>query len=394
MAERDGRKDLNRLSVTLELSKHGRAFDLTPEGLRAALWAACGDDPSDYCARKDRALRDLGYEDGHVESQVRFWIRDAEHFSDIMLGQQPIRPERIEAYDIRFGVRLPYSGDLVDDLAEIWLSPPSLGACTVSVRPRGLAPAAVFQAEAVMTPVEGEEALLVSHPDFTVKLALGAGSFISTGDFETKRRSLTAWVQYARALSYLASGEATIVLTMASRPDLPLNLPSLGSFSGPYLDQMPALERLAAGWGRLLDFAGLSPSSPYSLQDTWDARAASLAVELSSGCTDRVWMAFDREEIDSADDVVEAVYVNTAALAGAALTYAVKVRLAVNPNRPEEYRSTAFELLDVCSPTPDHQAYAEMIAARYDLVIVINPVNLLDLTPAEEVLRLEAEAAR
>ncbi|MCR5873084.1 hypothetical protein LRS10_02050 [Phenylobacterium sp. J426] len=45
----------------------------------------------------------------------------------------------------------------------------------------------------------------------------------------------------------------------------------------------------------------------------------------------------------------------------------------------EEYRSTSFDPLDVRPAVADLQDYAEDLAARHGLHVVINPENLVEL---------------
>jgi len=71
----------------------------------------------------------------------------------MLVGLQPIRPERLRVFDTRFGIRLPYTGDFFSELEEIHVELPSLGPCNVVIRTSGLEPAAIFDAEMLVAPI-------------------------------------------------------------------------------------------------------------------------------------------------------------------------------------------------------------------------------------------------
>jgi len=92
--------------------------------------------------------------------------------SDIALGLAPIRPEHLQAFDTRFGIRLPYVGPALERIGELRIEPLNVGPCIVAIRGPDLSPAAVFDAELLASfpgGIEGEAWLLVRHTDFTLK---------------------------------------------------------------------------------------------------------------------------------------------------------------------------------------------------------------------------------
>jgi hypothetical protein len=76
---------------------------------------------------------------------------------------------------------------------------------------------------------------------------------------------------------------------------------------------------------------------------------------------------------------VDAIYINTATLAGASISYGVKVTLELNEANHSEYRPTAFQAIDVRPAVPDLQDYAEDLADKHGLKIVINPANITEI---------------
>jgi hypothetical protein len=90
------------------------------------------------------------------------------------------------------------------------------------------------------------------------------------------------------------------------------------------------------------------------------------------------WFAFDATDLGDRADEVHAVYINSARLADASVSYAVKVTLSASSN-PGEYRSVAFVPLDVRPAVADLQDYAEELALQHGLTVVINPENIVEI---------------
>lgn len=379
-AHAQGRFDLNKLTITFDPARFGTRFSPAPDAFGDALRRACGPDPAEYSREKQRQLDELGYEDGGLEAEALFWVESADHLSDVVLGLKPLRPEQLRAYDRRFGIRLPYAGQALDGLEELRIEPPSMGRCTVAIRGAGLSPAAVFEAEmfAGLPALAGEGAwLLVRHADFTLKFSAGAAAFNTMDLFDTTPRSLPRWIHLLRGLGHLAKGDGVITLTPPAPLEAPLTLPMSGKLDGPYLQQLPVWTRFLEGWVRLLEMAGVSSSQPFPLEDLWDARSVALAVDLF-GDAPTAWFAFDATDLGDQADEVHAVYINSARLADALVSYAVKVTLSASSN-PGEYRSVAFVPLDVRPAVPDLQDYAEELALQHGLTVVINPENIVEI---------------
>lgn len=383
-AHAQGRFDLNKLTLTFDPGKFGTRFAPSPEGLAEALRNACGEDRAAYGVEKQRQLDELGYEHGGLEAEALFWVESADHLSDVVLGLQPLKPEQLRAFDTRFGIRLPYVGTALDGLEELRIDPPSVGRCTLSIRGPGLSPAAVFDAEMLAgLPASASEGtwLLFRHPDFTLKFSAVAAVFNSTDRFDSTPRTLSAWIQLIRGLAYLANGDGVITVTPPTLIEATVVLPMTAKLDGPHLQHLPAWSRGLEGWERLLALAGVSPAEPFSLPELWDARSVSLAVDLFSD-SPTAWFAFDRPAVGDPAGAVQAIYINTARLAGAAVSYAVKVTLDATADHPGEYRSTRLQALDARPAVADLQDYAEELAERHGLNVVINPDNVVEIDPS------------
>jgi len=385
IAEASRKHRVNTASISFDYRRLGVRFDLTPDGLRAALSNACGASAATYIAEKQRQLDELGYEDGGLEAQAMFWVEGPDHLAQIAMGLAPVRPVRFEAFDRRFGVRIPYTGDAFKDLDEFFIEPGLRLDCEISIRGRGLTTPAVFRADMIIAPKmeDGPDDLwlVIRHDEFTLTLRHGAGSFETTGNFDTRARTLDDWIRLIRGLCHCADG-GTLTISFGRHRSSHLALPVTTELTGPYLDQLPAILKFLEGWREVLALAGISTSQVFNMDDIWAARPAALAVDLLIGPS-RAWFGFDRADLDVPDGPIEAIYANSASFAGAALTYAVKVTLDVSASHPDEYRSIRFEALDAGPADRDLQDLAEEQAALQDIRMLIDPKNLTELRPEE-----------
>jgi len=376
---------VNHAKISFDYRKFGVRFDATPGGLRQALAGACGPDRDAYVTEKQRQLDQLGYENGGLEAEAIFWVEGAKQLGNILIGLEPLRPERLQAFDTRFGIRIPYEGPAFDELEELRLEPPLMGPCAVVVRGPTLQPPALFSGQMFAGPqVEGLDApwLLVRHDDFNLTFRSNAMSFETLGDFDSRVRTLDAWIQLVRALSYLADGHGVFSITAEFNHLAPIEMPLGTKLDGPFLDRLPAMLRLLEGWRRLLDLAGVSANEPFSVRDLWAARDVGLAVDLMFGAPPTAWFAFYSEDLDNPPERVDALYFNTCRLGGAAVSYGVRLTLQLEEGASrQEYRSGSFLPLDARPAVPDLEDYAEELANAHGLTILINPANITEVEP-------------
>ncbi|MFL6605751.1 MAG: hypothetical protein ACJ8R9_31115 [Steroidobacteraceae bacterium] len=371
--------DINRAVISFDYRKVGKRFALTPDGLREALAAACGSDPARYILQKQRQLEELGYENGsRLQAEALIWVEGPEHLNDILLGLKPVRPERIRVFDSRFGIRIPYQGALFDDIAELTLTPPFVGTCRVSIRGADLSPAAIFTAEIYIgPPIEiGGPQLLIRHSDFTLKLKPDRLEFQTLGDFTKETRPLQRWTELIRALCHLAYGRGSLTIFETVRFPR-ISMPVEQPIEGPYLEQLPQLIRFLDGWQQLLSMAGVVSNADFSLEEIWAARQAVIAVDVMVNPASTCYFEFQTlGESNLGGSTVHALYFNSGKLADAAVSYCAKVTFQRTTDSVWQYRSTAFEPLDVRPVIEDMEEYAAEKAASHGLKVIIDPANL------------------
>jgi hypothetical protein len=384
-AAAEGRSDLNHMTISFDYAK-ARRFELTPSGLRAALEEVCSQDVGTYTSRKQDQLARLGEDDdGAIEAEALVWIESKDHSIRMLSGLAPVKPLQIRAFDKRFGIRLPYEGDLLDGLAEITLQLPTAGPCEIAMHQGPRDRAAVFQCEAfVPPPLEDEPMLVIRHPMLTAFFRSDGLQLETTGNFLEGQRSLADWGLMLRGLSYMASGNGTITMTWKD-VRLPGFVMPENALDGPYIEELPWLLRFVDDWTAILAIAGVSATDKFSLPAIWEAKPVHVALDILMNPSPVARLEFDVIVGAEDEDQLDALYFNTVAFAGAAVSFAVKARLARKGANPNGFASTAFELLDVRPAVIDLKAYGAERASESRLVVVIDPDNLILVEPAPEI---------
>jgi len=381
-AEAAGKSNIHKAFISFKYAEVGTRFEPTPEGLRQAIVGACSPNQVDYVRDKQHQLERLGYEDGGgLQAEAILWVESPQALSRVLVGLEPMKPIKLRAFDVRFGVAVPYTGSLFDDAEELRIEPPTIGPCRVTIRGAPLEPAAVFAAEAFVGPpveIEGRVWVAVRHPEFIATISATGVEFQTEGNFARRARSLAAWTTITRALLYLSSGHGEISFQFQGDLNTRLAVPLSGDLDGPYLGTLPQLVRFIEAWSRLVEMAGVLATEAFSLNDLWAAKGVQIAADLMTNPATAAWMAFDAEAFDRGSDAVEALYFNSCRLADAAVTYCVKVTL----QRIEgEYRSVAFTPVDARPEVGDLTAYAEECAGATGVRLLINPDNITEVSP-------------
>lgn len=378
LAESRNVNDINHLNISYDYEKVGVRFQPTPAGLLAALSAACGQNPGAYMIEKQRQLTKLGYENGQFEVEALVKVDGPEHFSSLLLGLAPLKPDRLRVFDSRFGIRLPYQGTLFDDLEDMRLTPPTLGACEISVRGANFGQSARFDGEMFIGPPMAEPhgiELLARTADFIVRLTPPALKFESVGLINDTRRSLQGWAELIRALSLMATGEA--ILTISGNDRLPpITFPIDQPIVGPYLEELPVISSILDGWLKLLANAGLRSTAKFNFDTLWETTEAYRAVDILLSPKPQARFEFRRLETEMPSPLPEGVYFDNASFADTSITFSAKVFFEQSGDPEWPYWSTRFEALDVRPKVDDLQEYGMDQATAYGLRMLIDPSNL------------------
>jgi len=383
-AEADQAREINHTTISFDYTKDGVFFEPTAHALLNALEAALGKNPGAYTIEKQRQLAELGYEGGQFEGEALIKFEGPEHFSRVMLGLEPLKPYRIQVFDSRFGIRLPLNGTLFDDIEELYLSPPTIGNCEISIRGAAFGQAARFDGEIFIAPamVEPREPeFLIRAADFIIRLTPTALKFESVVSIDEMERSLDEWAELLRALTLLASGKSTLTIARNDRIGsitLPVNQP----VSGPYLKELPYFSEFLDGWLQLLKKAGLRSTAKFKLDALWETNEACLAVDVLVNPKPVARFEFQALGIDPWRPL-EGLYYNNASLADASITFSVKVYFELSDDLVWRYRSSHFEALDLRPKVDDLEQYGVDQATACGLRLLIDPKKLAVVPPRD-----------
>jgi hypothetical protein len=378
LAESQEAYDINNTNISYNYEKVGTRFEPTPKGMCESLTAVCRENTAAYTLEKQRQLAELGYERGRFEAEAIADIEGPQHLSNVLLGLTPIKPKQLRVFDTRFGIRLPYQGTLFDDLGELVLTPPSLGACVVSVRGAGFGRAARFDAEMFIGPpihcIDGPE-LLVRHVDFMVRITRGGARFETERGLDDVQRTLEQHAEIARALSLIAGGQAEFTISGNSRiPSISLPLNDL--LSGPYVDQLPAISKFLDGWQLLLSKAGVGSDSPFNFDEIWTADEAQVAVEMLVNPRPVMRLEFQKFDDNDGAQSLEALLFRTCSLAGSSLTYSAKITFEQTDDPVWRYRSAHFEAIDIRPMVDDLDEYGFDQGEAGGITLLLDPRSL------------------
>ncbi|NYT41000.1 hypothetical protein HZY97_09555 [Sphingomonas sp. R-74633] len=374
--EAAGRTDVNHMTMSFDYHK-GIRFKPTPEGLRDALAALVAEQPGAYSDRKQSQLAHLGYEGGGIEADALIWVESKDQLIKMLSGLEPLKPLQMQAYDRRFDIRVPYQGSLLDGVEEFAIQLPTVGACDIVMRNGPRRPAALFRCEAFASPpLEGGPILVIKHRVLTAWFREDGLDVQTNGTFTEEGRGLDEWVLLLRGLTYLASGTGTMELEFRELRLPPMTVPA-GGLDGPYLEQLPRLLEFVERWQSVLALAGTTARADFAIGEIWEADAVQMATDILLNPAPLARIEFDILEGAEGEDPVEALYFDSIAFAGAAVSFAVKVILTREAPEHPRFASTRFELLDIRPGVTDLDAYGAELATANAVSILIDPKNLI-----------------
>lgn len=368
--------DLNKQTISFDAVRDGQTFELSPEGLRAAVEAICGNDANAYADNKTRQLRTVGYEDGGLTAEFLVQVDDGDHMSRILMGLEPIRPTEINAFDVRFGIPLPTDmSEFFASVEEVRLTPARHDTCRLTVWARDMIrPATADMEVSYYPPNLSSHMALLRHPDFTLRLSQGATANFETIDVYERKRTLPEWITLIGMVACMAKPrEMTMEFGRIGRFSLPFEITTM---DGPDVDQLPRLLEFLLDWKNLLDLAGVAPdASSFEFHEVWEAKLAAAAVELNRA-TPRARLEWDVQELGDGHITEGFVYCRCS-FGGQSLSIAARTWLFFEHNMLVANR---FEVLDArLAGDDDIEDYADSIASRFELAKLADLSQMLNV---------------
>jgi len=373
VAERDGRTDINRIWISLDYRK-GRRFKIDADGLCEALAEISPPDIDQYIVEKRHQLDTLGYEgEPGIESEALIYIESEDHFRKLISGLVPLRPIKMQSFDRRFGIRIPYKGTLLDGFDEFPIELPRMGPCRIAVRAGPTRPAALFECEAfVPYPMTGGPMMSIKHPALSALFYDDRLTIETVGNFDVDPHELGIWIQLLRGLTYLSEGDATLELEFRG-----IRLPALAgeNLRGPDIDQLPSLLAFVERLQRACEYAALPAPAKFSLNDVRHAPHMQMALDVMFNPSSSVRLEFDAIEGVLEQSAIDALHFNTVTFADVSISFAALVRLE-RVGDTASFVSSCFELVDIRPSVLDLDAYGAEMATSRDIAVLIDPTNL------------------
>ena len=268
-AEADGKTDINHATVSFDYRRQGVRFAWTPAGLRKALTSAVGGPLSEYVVAKQAQLKTLGYDGPRFEMDTSFSVARAD-FPDVLLGLKSFKVSALQTFDRRFGIRLPVDRYDASHNVELRIIPKAFATCRVVVHGLPLTVPAAFDGEALgplpIAPLTEDQVKIIVRADpFTLTLTAERLTFNFILKAEMQR-SATEWRRIFRALTHLATGQASLAIQPDGLPRDTINVPITQPIAGELIPEQPEIGALTELGERLLALADVT-SGPMTLDD-------------------------------------------------------------------------------------------------------------------------------
>ncbi|WP_156464035.1 hypothetical protein [Devosia sp. Leaf420] len=373
------KRDLNKQSISFDPARDGKVFELSPQGLKSAFDTAWGQDPSAYAQHKLMEQANLGYEEGGFAAEAFVRFENEDHLSRVLMGIEPLRPERYRTYDVRFGIALPHPTNDIFDNADIYLSPRRIDTCRLTVRGKGMITPAVFDTEVSFPWIEaglGNPTMLIKHADFHLRMTNEAEINFETTDIFRNERSLDEWIGLITLLTALRE-PARIVLEFGRMGVFDFPMTGSFPFTGPYDAELPKILEFLRGWRAMAQMAGIDRSKPFKFDEIWDGHFAALAVEMNKPVSSAK-LEWAPGSFDPHEAPVECLTYLHFSFLGHDLFLSARASIDEDEG---QLVSSRFSILDLRQAGTDIEAYAEEIGREHDIDLRIDIGNLMRQQP-------------
>ncbi|MGL4961447.1 MAG: hypothetical protein ACRC67_09455 [Inquilinus sp.] len=137
----------------------------------------------------------------------------------------------------------------------------------------------------------------------------------------------------------------------------PLRLPVQHVLTGPHVEKLPDLARIAADWLKLLGLAGIKSTATLTVDDFWEARWPHIASDLVLHGGGQAKLTVEASALEVDGQPIKALMVHGASIAGEAISYAMELELGPKGGEPSTYVSRTFRPLEVRRAVADIDDY-------------------------------------
>jgi hypothetical protein len=214
-----GEKPINKLTISMALSKYGTKIEPTGEALHKAISELCGDDMHAYANAKNEELENLGFSE-HPYSMTLVMPGGWDEMVDMFLGDKP--SGKVLSFDIketRFGIERPIVRD--GETAKLEFKPKANDECVIVVRSDEFPEPAVFRGEVfapVIRSLPKEHMRMLFKTDFFKLVWSNEKRKLSSLE-HIEPQTPTAWLGYFRFLLALALGSGSVQVSSVNHPN-------------------------------------------------------------------------------------------------------------------------------------------------------------------------------
>lgn len=322
----DAVRGINKKYISFNSSDSGLSFPPTGEAIYNALESLYGTDPAKYIQNKRAQLQNLGFESQRYEGTTDIVIADHQELIDAFLGLKDIEITKLETFETRFGIRLPF---IKHDFAKgtMHIQPDPADQCTIAVRENALSVPAIFNGNIFLPPLPNVPKELMKFIARTslFEIVIGRDSFSFTPDIKAIRSlslSIEEWVNFARMFAIFSKGVGTITITPSKMDAFSIPISCSAKTNVDSQQHMRVLDALESA-RRILQLAGaLMP--PFQLEEVTSNADQIIEVDRLFSHAAQVSSAeFVTEWKEGAEvfEKIELTLVNFVAISGLTLAY-------------------------------------------------------------------------
>lgn len=388
----------NSVDIRVPLKRWATVLVPDGESLRLAIENAVGPILNTYTEKKQRQLRDLGYENGGHLFTTTIKGDDVDHVVDAFLGLRKINVVNSSAVERRFDIDIPIPA-LNGTSGLIEIKPQPHDTCTMLIRTSpGTAPfrfkGAIYGVPKPILP-KNQLRFLIRNELFDLLMRADVPdtgraslSFTIRTDGEKIGKVCAKAADWAAFYGFMAAcGDRPLLMEIQAKK---VSQPLVGTISADNNDLQERLRRpalLASIAADILERAGW-PGTKLKIEDIGGAGDALEILEaMIKNPADVTTLSFTTEKISNAPDAFDMLFIDRFSLGDHCIAYAVKVQLTAQLSEDAiVWVGSVPEFRDVARIKKSNQAYEnyiDLVRKRTGIQSYL-VMHTIDLEPSEQ----------
>ena len=289
-ARADGAR-LSKKELRLPLKTWFERIPLSGKALRSALEEAVGSSMGSYATEKQKKLKNLGFESGHMDLELKIQAESFSEFVDGFLGLKPLRYSSVSTVETRFGISIPIPNQMPSE-GELHVQPKPIDQCKLIIRDGPTADPMVFKGAMYGPPARvlppGELHALIRTelfdlrmvaPDITprAKVKMNLRMHINGAKIRKARLPASSWSAFYNFLAAANDHPVSVEMVLGKGRKGPLSGMLDINLSGTPAESWPFAASVCNAAERVLRKAGW-PGTKLSIKDISDTEEKLEAV--------------------------------------------------------------------------------------------------------------------